>query len=103
LTDRSALLREPSTSDLALIVRAIVCRVLDEQSQCSSVTSNGTSSVSMTSLSRWLSQSLTSLRSHFVDTTPLVDSRSDNNSLELSRVNVRLDSLELGGLSDSDI
>jgi len=89
---RSALLREPSTAELPLIMRAIVCRIIDEQHTAASTDS-------VTSLSQWLSQSLTSLRSRFIESsTPLV-ARGDG--MELS-VNV-VDSMELGGLSDSDV
>jgi len=88
---RSALLREPSVNDLPLIMRAIVCRVIDEQ--CSTAEADST-----TSWSRWLSQSLTSLRSRLVETTPLVASREN---MELS-ANV-VSSMELGGLSDSEV
>lgn len=88
---RSALLREPSSTDLPHIMRAIVCRVIGEQ--CSA-----TDTGSLSSLSRWLSQSLTSLRSRFVETTPLV---SGGDGMELS-ANV-VNSMELGSLSDSDV
>jgi len=88
---RSALLREPSTAELPHIMRAIVYRVIGEQQSTTDVGSMG-------SLSRWLSQSLTSLRSRFVETTPLV---SGSDSIELS-ANV-VDSMELGSLSDSDV
>jgi len=88
---RSALLRKPSTADLPHIMRAIVCRILDEQHTAAS-------SDSTTSLSRWLSQSLTSLRSRFMETTPSIVS---NDSVELT-VNA-VNSMELGGLSDSDV
>lgn len=88
---RSALLREPSAADLPHIMRAIVCRVIDEQH---STTDAG----SVSSLSRWLSQSLTSLRSRFVETPPLL---ADSDGMELS-ANV-VDSMELGSLNDSDV
>jgi len=88
---RSALLREPSATDLPHIMRAIVCRVIGEQH---STTDAGSAS----SLSRWLSQSLTSLRSRFVETTPLV---AGNDGMELS-TNV-VNSMELGSFSDSDV
>jgi len=87
---RSALLREPSPTDLPLIMRAIVCRVIDEQR--STVGAESTSG-----LSRWLTQSLTSLRSRFVETTPLVAS-VDN--IELS---ANVNSMELGNLNESDV
>lgn len=86
---RLALLREPSTADLPLIMRAIVCRVIDEQRRTA-----GADSVS--GLSQWLSQSLTSLRSRFMETSPPAVS-GDN--MELSVV----DSMELGGLGDSTV
>jgi len=88
---RSALLREPSANDLPHIMRAIVCRVIGEQR---STTDVGSAS----SLSRWLSQSWSSLRSRFVETTPLV---SGSDGMEMS-ANV-VDSMELGSLSDSDV
>jgi len=88
---RSALLREPSANDLPLIMRAIVCRVIDEQRSTAEADST-------TSWSRWLSQSLTSLRSRLVETTPLVASR-DNMELSANVVS----SMELGGLSDSEV
>ena len=88
---RSALLREPLANDLPNIMRAIVCRVINEQHSTPDAGS-------MSSLSRWLSQSLTSLRSRFVETTPLV---GDSDGMELS-ANV-VNSMELGSLSDSDV
>jgi len=89
---RSALLREPPAADLPVIMRAIVCRIIDEQRSTADADSM------TTSLSRWLSQSLTSLRSRFVETTPLVAS-SDNMELSANVVS----SMELGGLSDSGV
>ena len=89
---RSALLREPSAADLPHIMRAIVCRVIDEQHS----TTDAAGSVS--SLSRWLSQSLTSLRSRFVETPPLL---ADGDGMELSATVV--DSMELGSLNDSHV
>jgi len=79
-------------------MRAVVCRVVDEQQQHSLTA--GDSSSSVLSLSRWLSQSLTSLRSRLIETTtPLVDSSSDGLELSVNAV----ESMELGGLTDSDV
>ena len=89
---RSALLREPSPTDLPHIMRAIVCRIIDEQRS----TANDDL---MTSLSRWLSQSMTSLRSRLVETTPLVVGNDDNMELSANVVS----SVELGGFSDTDV
>ena len=88
---RSALLREPPATDLPFIMRAIVCRIIDEQHSSGDADST-------TSLSQWLSQSLTSLRSRFVESSPLVSS-SDNMELSANVVS----SMELGGLSDSGV
>jgi len=86
---RSALLRKPAAGDLPFIMRAIVCRVIDEQRSTADAS---------TSWSRWLTQSLTSLRSRFVETTPLVGS-TYNTELSSNAVS----SMELGGLSDSQV
>jgi hypothetical protein len=84
---RSALLRDPSPSDLPNIMRAIVRRVIFEQrDSCSAA--DGTST--------WLGQSLTNLRSRFL---PSSASSGGSDDLELSASVIN--SMELGSVDDA--